>query len=192
MATDIVDMVIDALAADITAEVKNGVPVDDMSRAGEVKAGRLQSDPTDPINSVEIHPNYPPNREGWSHIYAKSQSNQASEFLKYGAPTIGGAGEIGGGMWWWRRGSCQLRCFYTSQDLTRSEARQHANLFRRRVEDAIYQAPTVLALSADSFGETVGHIIRPTESFLVEGGGPPNSWLWQGWVKWEVLTSVNS
>jgi hypothetical protein len=187
MATDIVSLVIDALVVDITAECMTGVPEDDLSRAGLVRAGRLQSDPTDPINSITLHPNYPPSRESWPHVHVEENKPMGNNASVIGSPMIGGAAEIGGSQFWWRRGSAQLRCFFTNLNLTRAQAREYANLFRRRVEDAIYQAPTALTVG-DSFGERVVGLIRPTESYLVEGGGPPNSWIWQGWIKWEVLT----
>lgn len=185
MATDIVDLIIDALVTDVTAECIDSVPEDDHSRAGLVRAGRLQSDPIAPVNSVTLHPNFPPKREEWPHKLA--ERHQRTRESQWGAPMIGGAAEIGGSQWWWRRGSAHLQCFFEALSLTRSEARQYANLFRRRVEAAIYQAPTVL-VCRDSFGEGVVGVVRPVESFIVEGGGPPTSWIWQGWIKWEALT----
>jgi hypothetical protein len=145
----------------------------------------LQSDPQDPINSVTLHPNFPPKREQWPHELADERQHTTK--AQRGAPYIGGAAEIGGSQYWWRRGSAQLRCFFTTLDLNRQEAREHANLFRRRVEDAIFQSPTTLTCR-DSFGESVAGIVRPVEGYMVEGGGPPSSWIWQGWIKWEVLT----
>lgn len=187
--TDIVALIIDAMVEDLVDIAQFSVPADDTARGGTVRAGRLQDDPQNPINTATVHPNYPPDRESWPHILAKEHSPMGDSGAFRGAPLIGSAVELGGegSQWWWRRGSVHLQCFYTTLDLTRTEARQWANLFRRRVEDAIFQAPTVLK-QQDSFGETVVGPVRPVESYIIEGGGPPNDWIWRGWIKWEVLT----
>jgi len=188
--TDIVSEIVDALVTDLQAACITNVEEDDPTRAGLVRAGRLQANPQTNITSILVHPNYPPQPETWIHeeVDRIRQGAGSGYYETYGAPLVGGTDEIGGGRFWHRRGTVELSIFFTQQNYDRDTAKDYANIIRRRVEHTINTATTPLGLQ-DSFGEVCQQVYSK-KSWLLEGGGS-GKYLWRGWVFWEAMTHAN-
>jgi hypothetical protein len=184
--TDIVSEIIDALVVDLTAVCQTALAEDDPTRAGLVRAGRLQANPQTNVTSLLVHPHYPVAPEDWIHEEVREiNRTHADYYEQYGSPIIGGNQEIGGGSYWQRRGTVELEIFFTQKAYDRSTARDYANTIRRRVEYAINTATTPVGIQ-DTYGEFCQRV-RAKKSWVLEGGGS-SKFLWRGWVFWEALT----
>jgi len=95
------------------------------------------------------------------------------------------AGEIGGGHYWWRRGTIYMGAYYTTQNVTQNNAANYAQTIRGRTE---YYAERVnVADLVDDFGERAYYLMVISGN-LTEGGGPENQYLWRGKMVWQALT----
>jgi hypothetical protein len=187
--TDIVSEIVDALVVDLTAACITNLDEDDPTRAGLVRAGRLQANPQTNVTSILVHPNYPGDPEDWIHEEVREINRTHSVYYEeYGSPIIGGAREVGGGRFWLRRGTVELEIFFTQKNYDRATAKDYANIVRRRVEYTLNTATTPLG-AYDTFGEHCQQV-SAKKSWLLEGGGS-GKFLWRGWVFWEALTHAD-
>jgi hypothetical protein len=95
------------------------------------------------------------------------------------------AGEIGGGHYWWRRGTIYIGAYYVTDNLDQDVAANYAQTVRGRAE---YYAERVnVANLVDEFGERA-YYLMVISGLLTEGGGPENQYLWRGKLIWQALT----
>jgi hypothetical protein len=94
--------------------------------------------------------------------------------------------EVGGGHWWWRRGTVEFQYFGLKSKEDRDEARRIANTIKGRIEQTIDASMRVPQLK-DSFSEQVLEVLSVSDK-LIEGGGPPRSFIWRGLIRWQART----
>ena len=175
----ITDVIIDNLILDLTDEFED-VPDDEI--AGVIRGGRLQDNPEKARISLTVHVGDPDKPSNWYDVFF-ARRDRVLDTHYFEAH----ASEIGGGQTWWRRGAVKWEFFGTRSKESRTEARRIAGTIRARIERAINTSVRVPACS-DDFDETAV-LIMATESSAVEGGGPPNQFIWRGKVLWQALTS---
>jgi hypothetical protein len=95
------------------------------------------------------------------------------------------AGEIGGGHYWWRRGTVYIGAYYTTDGLDQAVAADYAQIVRGRAE--YYTERVNVADLVDEFDERA-YYLMVISSRLTEGGGPENQYLWRGKLIWQALT----
>lgn len=189
----IVDMVIDAYVTYLTYTMITTIDEDNPTRAGEVRGGRLQDDPTLSGIFVLFHPN-DVSETGWKSVPSLAESNHPMGI------SGGGGGisplppfQIGGGEFlWWRRFTMEIGCFFINKGYTRNQARQYAHIVFGRAEQSIIKGGVdrdagILGL-IDIFGETVLNVILSSTRYT-EGGGPPNDFIWRGRIHFDALTA---
>lgn len=166
--TSTLNLLIDTMN-DRLNEVLIGETVDS-TKAGLVRAGKLQTDPTDAGINILIHTG----DEDWpDELYINQRGIQA--------PTY----EIGGNQWWMRRFVIELTLFFDGED-NRIVAQQKALIIYSRAQKALttMDIPTY----EDSFGEQP-QMIQLRKSFIREGGGE-GTFIWEGKLFVEFLTSI--
>ena len=176
--TQIVDLVIQRLTTYLKQELSANIPTSDKSRVNLVKAYRFQADPLEQGVSVYItggDPNVPTHRD--ARVSAREM-----EDLGMNIPI----GEIGDGHFWWRRGRVVLNCYFITSELLQDPAALAAHNVLGR---ALYFTERAQVSDlVDSFGEQA-HMIAVYANTFLEGGGPPNQYIWRGEIYWQVLTS---
>lgn len=102
-------------------------------------------------------------------------------------------GEIGGGVYWWRRGSINLSVFFVRQRFQEDIAMQHAYDVYSRLLKALEQTPfpsrsesTPYGLQDDYGERAYPPLYLEAASFFESGGG--QQFIWRGKVLWRVLT----
>lgn len=159
------DHLIQLLMTDITEE--------DGGRAGLIKVGKLQDDPTVLIKNLMLREAEKP------HVVHEEGYNG----VKTPPYEIGGtyAGH------WWYMFRVQFAMFFTGET-DRDVVRTKANLVLSRAQNAIHRikAPNVV----DSFGSSAIRCLC-TDALISEGGGPGDfNWRGEMCVEWFVYTSV--
>jgi len=176
--TCITDNLIEALEVLLTANLITGITDD--AKAGLVRAGLLQDDPTLKKINILIHPG----GEDWPDILNTNVNGQDLH-----APTYTIGGEYGSS-YWRRRFNIQLDIFLTAES-TRSTARKKAQLVLHRSHNAIakWKVGRVSegGVAVDSFGEHAW-AVQSVEMWLREGGGE-GDYNWRGNIKIEVMTN---
>lgn len=176
--TSLTDSLIDAMEILLTENLITGI--NDDARAGLIRAGLLQQDPT--LKKINILIN--PGGEDWPDIL---NTNTSGPDLH--APTYTIGGEYGTSFWR-RRFNIKLDIFLISES-DRSHARKKAQLVLHRCHHALskWQVGKVKegGVSVDSFGE-YAFAIQICEMWIREGGGE-GDYNWRGNIKIEVMTN---
>lgn len=150
--------------------------VADDAKAGLIRAGNLQDDPTDARINLLIHPG----GEDWPHILNTSDEGQG-----FYAPTY----EIGspyGAMFLRRRFVIELRLFFPKEK-SRERAQKMANAVLHRAVHALWTMQ--MPQGKDDFGESA-HAIQVRDHFIEEGGGT-GTFIWTGKIKIEFMTHLS-
>lgn len=175
--TQLIDLLVNRLSASLTTALIRDVPSSSPTRAKVVQAYRFQEDPLSNNNYAYITggqpqaPFLPDGRLG---------SNDMEDLglkLPYG--------EVGGGHYWWRRGTVVIGSYFVNQQYTQLVAANYAHIFLGRAMTAIESTP--VSDLVDEFGEQAFYIFVYASHFN-EGGGPTNQYLWRGEVFWQALT----
>jgi len=95
------------------------------------------------------------------------------------------SGEIGGGHLWWRRGKAEVGCYFVRQRYSQIIAANIAQIVYGRTMYWLERAP--INGLVDDFGERAYNMYVYSGTFF-EGGGPPEQYLWRGYVSWQALT----
>ena len=175
--TQVINLILDALVASITAAMKTPIDPTDITYVDVVKKGLLQTDKTKENVQIGI--------TGGDHEDPKYTDGIAA---LGDLPNIGfyvPNREIGGGEMWWRRGVARLECFYIRERLTEDEAHEAAYNTLGRLMQTI--PLTSMSGLTDSFGE---HAIKLFcfGNTMFESGGPPKTYIFRGKVLWQALT----
>lgn len=147
------------------------------TKATTVKPYRFQESPV--TNNIYIYVN-PGDPDDHSIVDGRITVDDM-ESLKMKLP----AGEIGGGHYWWRRGTIYMGMYYTTQNLDQAVAADYAQIVRGRAEH--YAERVNVADLVDEFGERA-YYLMVISGLLTEGGGPENQYLWRGKLVWQALT----
>lgn len=142
--------------------------VSDDTKAGLVRAGKLQEDPT--VRRIILLMR--PGGQAYPHVLSTLNNGlQTPAYL------------IGGGAYWRRRFILEVECYFAGE-VFRDVARTNAQVVLSRAHAALTSLP--LPSSVDSFGE---HAIQlqVEKAFMQEGGGPGN-FIHKGEIWFEVLT----
>lgn len=142
----------------------------DVTKAGLVRAGKLQADPTDNLINILVH-------EGGEEWFDELRVEQDG----FGALPY----EIGGVEWWMRRFVIELTLFFDNEN-EREVARDKAMIIYSRARKATYG--TEIPTDADGFGEQA-HMLQIRKGWIREGGGE-GTFIWEGKLFVEFLTSI--
>lgn len=150
---------------------------DTKEKADVVEVGRFQDDPTKQNIHVAVQGGHLEKPEYMDGIVTLEEMHRIGMYVP--------AREVGGGQLWWRRGTCQLGCYYIGQGLEESVARTAAYNVWGRLQANIDN----IAVSdlSDSFGERALQLQVFAAEFF-QGGGPPKDYIWRGRVHWQCLT----
>lgn len=170
MDTSIINLLIERTVSHLTQKLVT--EINDDTKVGVLRGGNLQDNPLKGGQNILCHPS----DQEWPDILNAQESNGMY------APIH----EIGGGSWIRRRFKAEFQLFYRNER-ERDVARQSANIVKSRAEKALETMP--LDIGKDSFGEAA-HYIQVWDSWIDEGGGP-GTFIWRGFLRFEVLTSRN-
>jgi hypothetical protein len=177
MATQIVSLILSAMVTNITSVMQTPMSGSDITRAISIKRGRWQDDPTRKFVYVTVcggDPEEPKVQDGI--VSLDGMDNIAMEFPPR---------EVGGGQLWWRRGTCQVGCYFLKQGLNEDAALDNAYVVLGRLESCIES--TVVSNLVDTFGEQAYEIFCYANT-MFEGGGSPTSYIWRAKISWACLT----
>lgn len=167
--TSIVNLITDRVVETLTVDMTDLVAVDDPTRAGLIRSGKLQADPT--IEKINI-------------LIREGGSAWPDVLIPAGyAPMSAPQNQIGGGSIWLRRLIGDFDLFFIG-DVSRNEAQRRANVIMSRFRHSIAQMDTDGLL--DSFGEgAIAIQVDKLESFA---GGGAGTFIWRATLYFEVLT----
>jgi hypothetical protein len=177
--SSVIPLILEAIRAALQKSMIDDIAVDDLTRAGLVKVGRFQDNPTTTGIFISIQggdlddPNY---RDG---IITLDEMDN----IQFRMP----AREIGGGEMWWRRGTIRFGCYYIKEKLSEEDAADAAYTVYQRIQDTV----NGVYIKASSGDETAQQIFLYGGT-MFESGGPPSSYIWRGKVLWQCLTERNS
>jgi hypothetical protein len=175
MTTSIFGLIVDSINTQLEAELRDKIPDNDPTKAGLVRPGLLQDDPTVFRISVLTFENDPVEPNSWPHEIVSDNPDRPHNPPPY---QIGGLVEM-----WWRRFKVELKMFFPSA-VDRQTSRLYGGIVLARAERALSQTP--LPMMADDFGE--GAIqVRCMKSTLVQGGGE-GQFIYDGYIWCQVLT----
>lgn len=179
MTNSLVNMVIESVNSHLTDVLQDHVELDDPTRAGLVRGGLLQDDPTIPKVSILTFPNDSDQEDKWLNEIVVRNGNSAD----YNPPPY----EIGGGEMWYYRFTTALEMFFLPK-VNRDNSRVYSSIVLSRAKRAIAQAPIGL-LGTDDFGETPIQMYT-VASRLTQGGGE-GEFIWHAKIWWQVLVGVD-
>lgn len=171
--TSVYNILMDGLRDRLVEVLIEGQPENEVTRAGLVKVGKLQDDPTETLINILIHEGRP---DGDPHVL-----NVDNERPDLSGPTY----EIGGGgsAWYRNRFQVEFKLFFDG-DYDRDESRRKANVVLSRTKQAIMTID-LHSLSTDSFGERA-HMVSVYRHKISEGGGE-GTFIWRGDISVEFL-----
>jgi hypothetical protein len=161
----------------LTYELNTAIAMDDVTKAGLVRPGLLQADPTRTKINILTYQNDPDNIGQWRHSSTESEGVSLGQNIP--GYVVGTSGRM-----WYRRFTTKLELYFPPTVRERSAAEQLAHLILSRAEDAIENTP--LEFGVDPFGEYALDI-RVADSENSESGGP-GRFIWHGIIRWQVLT----
>lgn len=177
--SQIVNMVLELMAAHLTENLQTLIPVTDPIRAHKVKKGLLVENKTTDFIQLGI--------QGGDHEAPDDEDGivglQKLPRIAMDIPPR----EIGGGQVWMRRGVVRVEAFFLHKGITEDIAHQYGYALLGRVMRHIETTP-VFSLSPDDFGEQVATQVYCYANTYFESGGPPSSFIFRGKVKWALFT----
>jgi len=154
------------------------VPETSPTRAVLVKVGRFQENPLEKNVSIAISGG---DFEDPDYLDARVDNPDMEEFILRNIPV----GEIGGGEFWWRRGTIRFQVYFVRQRYPEETAMQYAYEFYGRLLKQVKLAD--IDLPTDDFGEgAIPPIYVEGASFFESGG--KDKFIWRGKLLWRVLT----
>lgn len=155
-----------------------GVPEEDKSRALLVKVGRFQENPLNNGVSIAISGG---DYEDPTYMDGRTDNPKMDSLTIPSLPTC----EIGGGEYWWRRGTINYQTFYVRSRLPEEAAMQYAYDFQGRLIQSVKLTP-INALT-DDYGEHAYSPVYVEGCTFFESGGN-KQYIWRGKLLWRVLT----
>jgi len=176
MQTGIVNILLEATAERLLQKLLTDVT--DESKAGLVRTGKLQDDPTSRKVNILIHPG----GEDWPDKLSVDGSGVGKHVEN--AYTIGGAY---GGIFWRRRALIEIQMFYTNES-DRDTSRMRSHVVLSRAHHALNTWDVGRETPKDDFGEKA-YDLQVVQSWLREGGGE-GAFNWRGEIRIEFLTEI--
>ena len=174
----VVPLILNKLRDYLEVELQDEVAEDDPTKAVLVKVGRFQDNPVRKNVSVAISGG---DYEDPAYMDGRIDHESMDEFKIRNLPV----GEVGGGIYWWRRGTMNFQAFFVKQRYEEEIAMKYAYEFYGRLLRAVETCR--LGNLVDYFGEqATGTPYIEGASFFESGGA--NQYIWRGKLKWRVLT----
>lgn len=181
IASMVVPLILFKLKEYLEFALQDNVPDNDPTKAILVKVGRFQDNPVKKNVSIAISGG---DFEDPSYTDARIDHSDMNQISIRNLPV----GEIGGGIYWWRRGTIDYKTFFVKQRYEEELALMYAYEFYGRLLTALEQCN--LGKLIDAFGETAkGTPFIESASFFESGGA--SQYIWRGKIKWRVLTWRN-
>ena len=178
LATMIVPMIIGVMKSHLESALVHEVPEGNPTKAVIVKIGRYQENPVADRMIVAISPG---DYEDPEYIDGRID-NPAFDSLKITNLPVS---EVGGGEYWWRRGSIAVKCFFVRDRREEEVAMQYAYDFLGRLIEAVSGTP--LGILVDDYDERAKPpVLVESHSFFESGG--KKQYIWRGKLLWRVLT----
>lgn len=174
----IVPMLLNRLRDHLESDLTLNVAEDNPTRAVLVKTGRFQDNPLEKNVSIAISGG---DFEDPSYLDGRVDNN-AFDNLQIPDLVVG---QIGGGTYWWRRGSINFQAFFVRQRLEEQIAMNYAYDFYGRLIQSV--ETTSLNGLQDDYGEEVFAPVYVEGASFFESGGS-NQFIWRGKLLWRVLT----
>ena len=174
----LVPMVLYAIKDQLETALVNEVPEENPTRAILVKVGRFNENPLDKAVSVSISGG---DFEDPAYLDGRIDNPKMDTIQIDGLPVM----EIGGGSYWWRRGSMNYQAFFVRQRYPEEVAMQYAYDFQGRLIKATESTPLYGLI--DDYGEQACPPIMVESVSFFESGGK-NQYIWRGKLLWRVLT----
>lgn len=162
----------------LSVMLQDEVPDSDPTQAVLVKAGRFQDNPVNKNVSVSIVGG---DFEDPSYMDARIDNENVDQIKIANLPV----GEIGGGIHWWRRFTCDFKVFFVKQRFEEDIAMKYAYEFYGRLLKSI--ETWKFGKLVDSYGERAYCPPYIEGASMFQSGGA-NQFIWRGKVKWRVLT----
>jgi hypothetical protein len=162
----------------LASALQDNVPDTDPTKAVLVKVGRFQDNPVKKNVSVSISGG---DFEDPAYMDGRVDHESMDQFKIKNLPV----GEIGGGIYWWRRLTIDFKTFFVKQRFEEEIAMKYAYEFYGRLLTAIETCN--LKNLTDSYGEKAYCPPYIEGASFFESGGA-NQFIWRGKVKWRVLT----
>ncbi len=172
--------ILDALDAHFTQKMITDIAEDDPTRAGVVKQGHLQGDPSKARISVEIHLNDPDViLDGVPSGFSENWHDKVHEV------------EIPKTITYNRRFALKVRCLLANTQENLAEAQEISSTVRQRAEEAILSASMSGVASGNEYACT--HVVAETmDGEVIQSGGPPDAYDFIFKVRFEIRTTNNS
>lgn len=178
----IVPMICYKMKSHLETALVHEVPETNPTRAVLVKVGKFQENPLDVNVSVSISPG---DFEDPDYIDGRIDNPKFDNLKVVNLPV----GEVGGGEFWWRRGSIRVQCFFVRQRYEEDVAMQYAYDFLGRLQSNARNTP--LGLLVDDYGERAKPPVYVESHSFFESGGK-SKFIWRGKLLWRVLTWRNT
>lgn len=176
--SQIVHMILVRMRDYLSVALQDEVSDTDPTKAIVVKIGRFQDNPVKKNISIAISGG---DYEDPSYMDARADHGNLDQFKIKNLPI----GEIGGGMYWWRRFSTNYQTFFVKQRLDEEVAAKYAYEFYGRMLQATEKC--TFNGFKDYYGEKTCSTPYIEGTTLFESGGA-QQYIWRGKVKWRVLT----
>jgi len=154
------------------------VPDTNPTKTMLIKIGRFNDNPLEKSVSLSISGG---DYEDPGYMDGRIDNPKFDNLVIRGLPV----GEIGGGVYWWRRGTVNYQLFKVRQRLPEETALQYAYDFQGRLIKAIESTP--LDALRDDYGERAYAPVYVEGVTFFESGGN-NQFIWRGKLLWRVLT----
>jgi hypothetical protein len=176
MDSSVCNLLIDTVNTYLTEILQEFVDVTDETRAGTVRPGLLQDDPTRFHISILTYSNDPDHQDRWRH----SIVNHDLSTGKRNPPAY----QLGGGSMWFRRFTTVLEQYW-KPSTDRQRGRTLGNVVLSRAEHALNHAP--INNLVDSFGEYAVQMYVKSSTATDAGG--QGQFITHSKIWWEVLTA---
>lgn len=179
MPSQIVPMILWRMQETLAITLIYEVPETNPTRAVEVKIGRFLESPAKINVSVSISPG------DFEEPRFMDGPINLSDLQEYRPLTNLPVGEIGGGCYWWRRGSIRFQAFFVRQNYPERTAMEYAYDFYGRLLKNIGLIP--VGDLKDDYGEGALNPLYLEGSSFFEAGGK-DKYIWTGKLLFRVLT----
>lgn len=175
----IVPMVLQRIAAHIETSMLLEVPESNPTRAITIKLGRLQENPLQKNVAVAVTGG---DYEDPTYLDGRIDRPEFNSLQVRNLPV----GEIGGGVYWWRRGTIRFQTFFVRQRFPEDRAMEYAYDFYGRLLNAMSEIDVTGLV--DDYGEKVCPPLYIEAASFFESGGGKDKFIWRGKLLWRVLT----
>lgn len=174
----IVPMVLQEIKRHLETTMMEEVPENDPTRVVLTKIGRFQDNPLEKNVSVSISGG---DFEDPKYLDARIDNPGMTNFPILNLPV----GEIGGGEYWYRRGTINFMAFFVRQRYTEDVAMNYAYDFYGRLLKNMESVP--ISDFIDDYGEGAASGIIVEGATLYESGGK-DKFIWRGKLYFRFLT----